>query len=122
MCVRASSEEVCLPVDREHKPQSQISTGAHGREQPSSRRLQTLWQADDPRRHRITRFVRARSIVIFFHQMTLERVNRTTAGQLKLQQAAVVVVGAGGLGCPVLQYLAAAGIGKWIISCGLSPL
>ncbi|KAH9018492.1 hypothetical protein EDB85DRAFT_2075940 [Lactarius pseudohatsudake] len=33
-------------------------------------------------------------------------------GQLKLQQAAVVVVGAGGLGCPALQYLAAAGIGR----------
>jgi adenylyltransferase/sulfurtransferase len=33
------------------------------------------------------------------------------AGQLKLQQSSIVVVGAGGLGCPALQYLAAAGVG-----------
>ncbi|WP_316752310.1 HesA/MoeB/ThiF family protein [Pedobacter gandavensis] len=34
------------------------------------------------------------------------------AGQKKLQNASVLIVGAGGLGCPLLFYLAGAGIGE----------
>lgn len=33
-------------------------------------------------------------------------------GQAKLRKASVLIIGAGGLGCPILLYLAAAGVGR----------
>ncbi|MBK4215354.1 molybdopterin-synthase adenylyltransferase MoeB [Paracoccus caeni] len=39
-------------------------------------------------------------------------------GQMKLRQAKVLVVGAGGLGAPVCLYLAAAGVGRITVSDG----
>ncbi len=38
--------------------------------------------------------------------------------QQKLKSATVLIVGAGGLGCPVVQYLSAAGVGKIVIADG----
>lgn len=46
----------------------------------------------------------------YSRHIQLEEVGQT--GQEKLKKASILVVGAGGLGCPVLQYLAAAGIGS----------
>lgn len=46
------------------------------------------------------------------YQRHLQLPNFGLAGQLRLRQAHVAIVGMGGLGCPVSMYLAAAGVGN----------
>jgi len=49
----------------------------------------------------------------YARQMVLPEVG--PEGQARLGAATVLVVGAGGLGCPVLEYLCAAGVGRLLI-------
>ena len=57
-----------------------------------------------------------RPIPDYSRQMALREVG--AAGQARLRASTVAVVGAGGLGVPVLQYLAGAGIGRLLIIDG----
>src|SRR5512139_1796004 len=49
----------------------------------------------------------------YSRQMVLPEIGE--AGQARIGSASVLVVGAGGLGCAVLPYLCAAGIGRIVI-------
>src|ERR1700756_3081942 len=49
----------------------------------------------------------------YSRQVILPEVGRE--GQARIASATVLVVGAGGLGCAVLQYLTAAGVGRLVI-------
>jgi molybdopterin/thiamine biosynthesis adenylyltransferase len=57
-----------------------------------------------------SRYLSQREIRRYGKQIMLPEIG--IEGQERIRKASVLVVGAGGLGCPVLQYLTAAGIGK----------
>ena len=49
------------------------------------------------------------SLALFSRQMMVDEIG--FKGQQKINNAKILVIGAGGLGCPVLQYLASCGVG-----------
>lgn len=49
------------------------------------------------------------SVARFSRQLIMSEIG--VKGQIKLQKSSALIIGAGGLGCPAAQYLAAAGVG-----------
>lgn len=64
------------------------------------------------------RFIMLSNQEIARYQRHLSLVGFGPAGQEALKRGSVLVIGAGGLGCPALLYLAAAGVGRIVVVDG----
>lgn len=88
-----SSRYIFLPsITKNSRTEVRLKTNL---EQPDSNKIKKMKNEDIFSRY---------SRQIFIEEIGLE-------GQRKIMNAKVLVIGAGGLGSPVIQYLAAAGIG-----------
>src|SRR5205085_3853374 len=68
---------------------------------------------DDAHRHRRAMSLSDTQLDRYARHIVLKEIGG--AGQRKLLQARVAIVGAGGIGSPAIQYLAAAGVGRLLI-------
>jgi sulfur-carrier protein adenylyltransferase/sulfurtransferase len=109
-CERCAAGPEDAPVEHTHDHGTHDDHGAHGGPNAGA---QHAHNGDDTR-------AQGAPTVPFEHdysrQMALPTVG--PAGQARLRAGSVLVIGAGGLGVPVLQYLAAAGVGRIGIADG----